>query len=286
MHFGRVDNFDGRQLSLPPDTVRTARFLALPRDHVTKVYIGCPIWAVRSWVGPLYPPGTPNSDYLKEYAKSFNTVEINSTFYHLLDPKRLAHWQSQVPSEFRFCPKVFRGITEQLSSPQLPQLIGEFCNTIRVLGPNLGLTFAQLPDSVSPKLAPLVSRLISHWPKDIPLAVEFRHPDWFKQHALLDDAINFLYRNGVASVITDTTGRRDALHSSLTQPQVMIRFQGNKLDPSDLTRLEEWSKRIHQWTLGHIQDIYFFTHQPEDTLIPKTATLMSQICMKTLQISH
>ncbi len=38
-------------------------------------------WSEKSWVGPFYPPGTKPADYLREYARHFDTVEADSTYY-------------------------------------------------------------------------------------------------------------------------------------------------------------------------------------------------------------
>lgn len=277
MHFGRVSSAENFDSSLPPDTLRTQRFLALQTSQITKIYVGCPIWASKTWVGGLYPPKTKAVDFLREYAKTFNTVEVNSTFYHLLPGERLDQWRQQVPSDFRFCPKVYRGITEQLGAPHLSKLIKEYCDAVTGFGETLGLVFAQLPESLSPRYGALITRLAQNWPSEIPLALEFRHPGWFRDHSLLDDAINFLYRHKIATVITDTPGRRDALHLSLTQPKVMIRFQGNESPELDHQRLATWSERLRLWASRSLSEAYFFTHQPSELQIPENAHFLKKL---------
>ncbi len=274
MHFGRIESSQSFDMSLPPDTVRTQRFLNLPHGGTTRFYVGCPIWACRAWVGSLYPPKTKASDFLREYAKKFNAVEVNSTFYHLPDVARIAQWREQVAEDFRFCPKVYRGITEQLGSSRLPQLVSQFCEGIKGFGDRLGLVFAQLPESIGPRQEVLVANFLRNWPTDIALALEFRHPGWFSNHGLGDDVIDFLYRQNIATVITDTPGRRDVLHLSLTQPRVMIRFQGNESIASDHDRLSKWADRLSIWKKHALEDIYFFTHQPSEAFIPENAQFL------------
>ncbi len=127
MHFGRTDTLAGLDLRLPPDPPRTTGFLGLPHAAAAPaVRVGCPIWADRGWVGDLYPRGTPPKAYLRAYATCFDTVEVNSTFYQLLDADRIAHWREQTPPDFRFCPKVYRGITEHLHADDLAERIGFF----------------------------------------------------------------------------------------------------------------------------------------------------------------
>jgi len=273
MHFGRVEHIEGIDLRFPPDSPRTEKFLDLLGENRTEVYIGCPIWASQKWVGNLYPRGTKSTAFLKTYSRFFRTVEVNSTFYQLLDRKRIELWRDETPPGFKFCPKVFRGITEDPGSPQIDSLIAKFCVAISGFGDRLGLPFAQFPETFGPSQIGLLRRFLSSWPSALPLAVELRHPDWFQNHALLDEAVNLFYRHRAATVITDTLGRRDVLHLSLTQPKVLIRFQGNRLAPQDAQRLSDWAQRIAKWRSRGLEEIYFFTHQPEDGTITQTGFL-------------
>lgn len=271
MHFGRLNNLADVDFTIPPDNVRTERFLNMRRSHEARIYVGCPIWAAKSWVGTFYPKGTKANEFLGLYARRFKAVEVNSTFYHLLGADRLAAWSEEVTDDFRFCPKVYRGITENLAAGDMSDLVARFCEALRALGRHLGLAFAQFPESLGPRQAPLLSKFIATWPSDVPLAVELRHPGWFHDHALHDETVNFFYRHKVATVITDTPGRRDVLHTSLTQPRVIIRFQGNELDSTDRERLDFWAERLASWRGKNLEDVYFFTHQPADEVIHKTA---------------
>jgi uncharacterized protein YecE (DUF72 family) len=48
---------------------------------MNRLHIGTMGWSYDFWVGKLYPEGTASKDFLSEYSKHFNTVEIDSTFY-------------------------------------------------------------------------------------------------------------------------------------------------------------------------------------------------------------
>lgn len=276
MHFGRVEQITGIDLSLPEDAVRTERFLNLGWTATTKVYAGCPIWAEPSWVGSFYPPKTRKTDFLSYYGTRFNGVEVNSTFYKILSQDQIKRWAEQVPQGFKFSPKIYREITERLGGLDMSELLQTYVGTIRAFGDRLGLAFAQLPEYVGPQQFSLVEKFLRLWPKDLSLAVEFRHPGWFQAHALRDEAVNLLYRYGVATVITDTPGRRDALHLSLTQPRVMVRFLGFKGDPSDKVRLDAWADRFKKWSDRGLEELYIYTHQPGPEFIPETARFFQQ----------
>jgi uncharacterized protein YecE (DUF72 family) len=279
VHFGRVANIEQANLALPDDSLRTTRFLDLDSVAETNVYIGCPIWSSKQWLGTVYPKGTKANQYLKEYAKKFRCVEVNSTFYHPLDAGRIASWRDEVGPDFKFCPKAYRGITERLDAADIPVLIKQYCEAIRAFDDNLGLVFAQLPETFSPNYSALLQRLILCWPEDVPLAVELRHPGWFADHRILDQVVNFFYKHHIATVITDTPGRRDALHLSLTQPRVLIRFQGHNFHDSDKLRLAEWSARLKEWSGKNLSEVYFFVHQPDDETIPQATQHMIDLCL-------
>jgi uncharacterized protein YecE (DUF72 family) len=74
-------------------------------------YLGTPGWATKAWVGRLYPTATRSSEFLERYARVFNTVEGNTTFYALPAPEVVKRWDDQTPPHFRFCFKFPKPIT-------------------------------------------------------------------------------------------------------------------------------------------------------------------------------
>lgn len=272
MHFGRMTSPPaGTDLTLPADPLRTRRFLALGHGHETRLICGCPVWSSKEWIGDVYPTGTPARAMLYEYSRRFDTVELNSTFYQLLGPERLAAWAADTPAGFTFCPKVFRGITERLAAPDLSAVVAQFCKGIAGLGDRVGICFATPPESFAPADLPLLARLFTVWPRHLPLSVELRHPGWFTpDHALIDPAIDLFWRHGVATVVTDTLGRRDALHLSLTQPRLLIRFLGADDPSGDARRIAHWGVKLASWGSAGLETVFIIAHQPANASIPAT----------------
>src|SRR5919108_2781699 len=66
------------------------------------VRVGCSGWNYRAWRGELYPAGLPARRWLERYAESFDTVEVNSTFYRLIARTAVEGWVSQTPPQFVF----------------------------------------------------------------------------------------------------------------------------------------------------------------------------------------
>jgi uncharacterized protein YecE (DUF72 family) len=59
---------------------------------VVDIYLGCPIWSFKDWVGNFYPKGTKPADFLCEYARRLTTIEGNTTFYAIPAPKTIESW--------------------------------------------------------------------------------------------------------------------------------------------------------------------------------------------------
>lgn len=280
MHFGRLAKDQGIDLSLPPLMPRTEGYLRLGHQGRRLVYAGAPIWAEKEWVGSLYADGTRPRDFLREYAKNYATVEYNGSFYHLPAAQQVRQWTSMVGPEFRFCPKVPKDISHQLAGGFDSQLLKEYLDRCAAFGEHYGMSFLQLPDSFGPSAAPALQKLLAAWSREWPLAIEFRHPAWFKDHMLLDPVIDQLYRSRVSAVITDTPGRRDVVHSSLTFPQLIVRFLGCFPSARDEERLAAWADRLKMWTDAGLDSVYFFIHQERHGAIPASLSYLQRRLME------
>ncbi|NJL12683.1 MAG: DUF72 domain-containing protein [Microscillaceae bacterium] len=133
--------------------------------------------------------------------------------------------------------------------------------------------------AIAPRFCPDKIHRLAHFleqkPPDFALAVEVRHPAWFKAPAL-QDWVSLLAAYGCATVLTDVAGRRDALHMVLSNSVAMIRFVGNHPHLSDEVRIEDWSQRLAIWLEKGLSEIYFFMHQPENDLSPEALTAFTE----------
>ena len=62
------------------------------------MHIGTQGWNYDSWIGPFYPEGTKPVDFLRVYARAFNTVEVDSTFYAIPAASTVRDWASRSSS--------------------------------------------------------------------------------------------------------------------------------------------------------------------------------------------
>jgi uncharacterized protein YecE (DUF72 family) len=273
MDFGKVHSIrtlEQINFEFPPVEARVVELLkkkGTDHFHRPQIFVGCPIWGKKEWVGKVYPPGTSNRDFLKFYSQQFNSVELNTSFYRIPDLATVDSWKQSVSKNFQFCPKFFQGISHQnlLETQKLTQL---FCDSVTELKENLGLSFLQLPQHFSIQHGGGLKKWVEFLPRGFPLAIEFRHSSWFENQKLHPRVAEWLEGQGISMVITDVAGRREVFHNSLTTPQVLVRFVGNGLHESDFSRLDRWVIRIGEWLNLGLKTLYFFVHQPDDTVAP------------------
>ena len=114
-------------------------------------------------------------------------------------------------------------------------------------------------------------RFLDIFPHEIPLVVEVRHESFFKPTAQSEDFFELLRARNTTAVITDVAGRRDVCHMRLTNGKALVRFVGNALHPTDYQRIDSWAARIKSWLKAGLQEVYFFTHEPDNLLAPELA---------------
>lgn len=257
--------------SLPPEPEINHRILPGIRTASPNVYIGCPRWGVKEWVGKLYPKGAKDSHFLDEYVKQFNCIELNSTFYNLYDEAAIAKWADKAgDKDFKFCPKVFQGISHEGSLTEKSPLMHAFEKSIAAFGPHLGPAFLQLHDSFGPQRKNELHYFVHTLPTALQLFVEVRHPGWF-QPTELEWLTDMLHASNKGLVITDTAGRRDCCHMHLSTDKAMVRFVANNLHPTDYTRINQWVARISSWINNGLSELYFFVHMANEKHSPELA---------------
>jgi uncharacterized protein YecE (DUF72 family) len=271
MDFGKLENIDGVDFTLPQDPVQTVQLLEeLGNKPVKKpeIYVGCAKWGRKDWIGQVYPEGTKEKDFFSVYAKNFNCIELNATHYRIPTHKTVLDWKSNVDENFRFSPKFPQIISHMKRLKNAHDATLQFYEAIKLFDKNLGTTFLQLPPNFGPKNYVDFEKYIDSLPKDFKVCVEFRHKDWFTDMPVVQEAWQMMKEKKVGSVITDAAGRRDCVHQVLTNDEAFIRFVGNSLHPTDYTRVDDWMKRIKQWLDKGLKTVYFYMHQHEEQYSP------------------
>jgi uncharacterized protein YecE (DUF72 family) len=257
MEFGKVADARGIDFRLPEDPEGNARILPGRAWEAPRIYAGCPVWQDDALARKVCPPGTPKAGRLAAYARAFAATELNSTGYGF-DPDRARAWAAAVPAGFRFCPKFTREVT---LAPDLDAIHGIFarqCADFTAFGDRLGAVLLQFPEGFGPSRLAQLERLLALPRPAFPLAVEVRHGAWFRADGWIDRLAGMLQSHGIAMVITDTPGRRDAAHMRLTAPWAFVRLNGFDGGEVDKARLESWAERVSAWLGKGLREAYFF----------------------------
>lgn len=135
------------------------------------LYLGSMGWSYKFW--PLYD-GLKPSEYLSNYARHFNSVEINSSFYRIPRQKVVENWANQVPDDFRFAVKFPQSISHTTDLNYEEGKLEAFLGNIGKLGDKLGPLLLQLSPRFKVDKSEKLKDFLSILPKDYMYAVEVR----------------------------------------------------------------------------------------------------------------
>jgi len=281
MEFGRVEQTELNTIdfSLPNEPASNKKILTGKPAKLPKVYLGCAKWGRPEWIGKIYPPKTREKNFLQQYVEHYNCIELNSTHYKIIGANGIRKWKEKAKGkDFKFCPKMYKGITHKGSLKGKEFLTREFLRGVQAFEDHLGPIFVQVSDTFSPNRKDDLFKFMLSLPKELQFFLEVRHPAWFNKEKEREELFGFLSSNNMGAVITDTAGRRDCAHMRLTIPKVFIRFVGNSLHPTDLTRSDIWVQRIKHWLDHGLKELYFFMHMHDEATSPElTVYLVDKI---------
>ena len=144
--------------------------------------LGTQGWSYPDWIGVFYPPGSKQEDYLPFYTEIFDTVEIDTTFYHPPKPSIVRSWARHAPDHFRFSAKLPHDITHAARLARVGEPLRAFSEALAPLEQRLGPLLVQMPaDFVRESgTAGVLDRFLAAVPAHVRVAVEFRHRSWHR----------------------------------------------------------------------------------------------------------
>jgi uncharacterized protein YecE (DUF72 family) len=145
-----------------------------------KWWIGCSGFHYMGWKGTFYPEDLPQRKWFEFYCESFNTVELNVTFYRFPRVKDLQSWYDRSPDEFMFTVKAPRLITHYKRFNNTARELGDFYNSVATgLRNKLGSILFQLHPGIAfseEKLEQILKSLDASFVN----VIEFRHESWWR----------------------------------------------------------------------------------------------------------
>ncbi len=220
------------------------------KQTMGQVHIGTQGWNYDAWVGSFYPKGTRPANFLRTYARAFDTVEIDSTFYAIPPAATVEGWAGRVPEGFVFSLKMPRAITHEQGLEDAWELLEAFTSRARLLGAKLGPVLIQLGPEFGPARRPALERFLPRLPHDLRFAVEFRQRGW-----LAAEHLRLLADHGVALALADgrfvPRERLLELAESPTSDFAYVRWMGPDRKIEDYARVVvDRSHEIGEWALA------------------------------------
>jgi uncharacterized protein YecE (DUF72 family) len=234
------------------------------------ITVGTSGWSYDHWTDVLYPPGLPPAGRLAIYARSFRTVELNSSFYHWPRPATFRSWRRRLPDGFQLSVKAPRGLThaKRLYAPEA--WIDRIAAGWHELGDARAVLLVQLPPDQARDDARL-AYFLALLPDWIRTAVELRHPSWVDE-----DLFGMLEHHAAAYCVMSGANLPCVLRA--TAPAVYVRLHGP--DPDHLyggsysdASLRWWAERIREWEHSGRDVLVYFNNDGDGNAVRNATTL-------------
>ncbi len=234
-----------------------------------RVHIGTSGWSYEHWKGIFYPEDLDRSEWLSFYSSSFDTVEVNSTFYRLPFENVVKGWKRKTPEDFKFAVKGWRMITHSKRLKNVEEDLQRFMQRLSGLEGKLAVILWQFPPSLKKDL-PLLRDFLGLLPKSVRHSVEFRHGSW-----LYSEVYQALSDFGIALCISHS--KRFEVPWIKTAPFAYVRLHGpEKLYASRYSKnqLEVIARRIEELD---VETFVYFNNDFEGYAVENAHELMKAL---------
>ncbi len=227
-------------------------------------YIGTSGFYYEHWRGVLYPEEVSKSHWFEIYAREFDTVEMNSTFYHLPKAVTVEHWSQKAPEGFLYSFKAPRGITHYKRLQDVREEVLRFLHLLKPLKAQIASLLFQLPPSLHRD-----DELLGTFLATLPhgggwrYALEFRHESWY------DEGVYEMLRRHDAAMVCHDYGRR-RVPDVATAEFAYFRLHGpdgHYRGSYDDETLGLWAQRIREHTAHHRSVFVYFNNDLEGNAV-------------------
>jgi len=210
----------------------------------------------------FYPEHLQDKSRLAVYGTIFNSLEVNSSFYKIPRAPTLQKWENEVPENFKFTFKLWKGITHNKALTFANEDVLQFMNAINAIEHKSGCLLVQLPPSADISQLPQLSLLLTtiteqnHCNK-WRIAIEFRHNSWY-----IAQTYKMLDQHHAGVVFHDKL--QGGMNIDETEaPFIYLRFHGPGGDYKgsyDDAYLEEYSHYCHEWLAANKEVYVYFNN--------------------------
>jgi uncharacterized protein YecE (DUF72 family) len=235
------------------------------------VYIGTSGWHYQHWKGPFYPEKLPASKMLEFYARQFDTVELNNTFYRLPTETGVEQWRASTPAKFCFAAKGSRFLThmKKLADPGLG--IDKYFDRINGLGKKLGPIVWQFPPWWEMNAERLEGFLETLPPRNR-YAFELRNPTWHNA-----EIYSILRRHNAAFCIFEIAGMFSGIEITADFTYVRLHGPGGAYQGSySEAVLRKWAAQVREWERD-LRAVYIYFDNDQGGYAAQNALALKRI---------
>jgi len=237
---------------------------------VKAVRIGTSGWIYPHWQGAFYPEDCPKGKWLEYYARHFDALELNASFYRLPATETFRKWSQRTPAGFFWAVKMNRYITHIRRLKNVEEAMSRFYEAVSALDDKMGPILIQFPPTLVYENS-LILNFLDLLDPARKHAIEVRHDSWIQ-----DEFLDQLRQRNVALCISDTAGRYPS-RIAVTADFAYLRLHGSrKLYASLYTEeeLRDWAEKIRGWSC---ETWIFFDNDYEGNAVRNALTLR-EIC--------
>jgi uncharacterized protein YecE (DUF72 family) len=200
-----------------------------PASHHLR--IGPAGWSYTDWSGYVYPTPRPKTFHEVTYlAQFFDTIEINTSFYHPLRADHAALWIERVSAnpDFVFTAKLWQKFTHGPSATREDEQAVRAGFDVLRRTDKLGALLAQFPFSFhrSTEATLYLTSVLQRF-ADYPLVVELRHASWHTRETL---ALLREHHVSFCNIDQPLIGRSLPPSAEVTSSVGYVRLHGRRYD--------------------------------------------------------
>lgn len=218
---------------------------------MARLYLGTSGWAYPEWKGKFYPAKIAADDMLPFYARHFDAVELNNSFYRMPATTSIAKWRDAVQPGFRFALKAPREITHTRRLLDAEPPTARFIELVTMMDDRRGPILFQLPPYQRADIARLTGFLDFLRPFGQQVVFEFRHDSWLEE-----PVFDLLRAHDAALCLSET----DEQAAPLLPASSFVYLRLRKTDYTE-DELLAWRDRFNGWVADGRDVFAFFKHE-------------------------
>lgn len=237
-----------------------------------QIRIGCSGWSYPHWRGRFYPEKMPAREHFDFYARHFDTVELNNSFYRQPPPERFVSWRGQAPPGFLFAVKGSRYVSHIRRLAVEQKSIDMVVEPALMLADKLGPILFQFQATFHLDL-PRLERFVKMLPAGLRFTLEFRHDSW-----LVPPVCELLQSRRIALCIPDHPKMPKSFEITSDFTYVRMHLPDRGLGYGRKS-LQPWAERMLEWCAAGVDVFLYFNNDMEGHAIKDAETLKQLVAV-------